>query len=177
MEVAKLNARHQRFVQEFIQDGNAAAAALRAGYSPRSARNAGHRLLRNPDVQEAVAQAQATVSQRAGDSAERVVRDLLRYCDGAAEDRDWRALGKLAELRCKVQGMLTERIEHSGPGGGPIQLAHDAARRIVEDSGAADLAHALFERVAQHSSQPGLDAVRTEVAPGAAPAPAQPPTD
>jgi phage terminase small subunit len=117
VEVAKLSARHQRFVQEFIQDGNAAAAALRAGYSPRSARNAGHRLLRNPDVQEAVAQAQATVSQRAGDSAERVVRDLLRYCDGAAEDRSWAALGKLLELRCKVEGMLVDRHRVEGADG------------------------------------------------------------
>ena len=116
--MAKLSARHQRFVQEFIQDGNAAAAAIRAGYSPRSARNAGHRLLRNPEVQEAIARAQATAAQRAEDCAERVVRDLLRACDGAAEDRDWRALSKLLELRCKVEGMLLDRHRVEGADGG-----------------------------------------------------------
>jgi len=177
VEVAKLSARHKRFVQEFVLDGNAAAAAQRAGYSPRSSKNAGHRLLRRPEVQEAVAQAQATAAQRAEDSAERVRRDLLRATEGAIEDRDWRGIGKILELRCKVHQMLTERIEHTGPGGGPIRMAHDAARQIVEDSDAADLAHSLFERVAQHAGQLGLDAVRPEVVPGAAPAPPQPTAD
>ena len=105
--MAKLSARHQRFVQEFIQDGNAAAAALRAGYSPRSAKNAGYRLLRHPEVQEAIARAQATAAQRAEDCAERVRRDLLRATEGAIEDRDWRGIGKILELRCKVHQMLT----------------------------------------------------------------------
>ena len=115
--MAKLSARHQRFVQEFLLDGNAAAAATRAGYNPRTARNTAYRLLRRPEVQEAITQAQATASRNAGDSAERVVRDLLRYCEGAAEDRDWRALGKLAELRCKVQGMLVDRHRVEGADG------------------------------------------------------------
>lgn len=106
----RLSARQKRFVQEFLQDGCASAAAIRAGYSPRSAKQVAHRLMRLPHVQEAIAQGQALVQERAEDSAERVVRDLLRACDGAIEDREWRSLGKLMELRCKVQGMLTERL-------------------------------------------------------------------
>ena len=172
-----MDARQKRFVLEYVQDCNAAAAAQRAGYSQRTARNAGYRLLQRADVQDAVAQAQAEIERGLIDSAEQVRRDLVRYCAGAEDDRNWSAMGKLVELRAKIHQMLTDRIEHTGAGGGPIRLAHDAARRIVEDSDATDLAHALFERVAQHAGQPGLDAVRTEVAPGAAPAPAQPPTD
>lgn len=115
--MAKLSARHKRFVQEFVLDGNAAAAAQRAGYSPRSSKNAGHRLLRRPSIQEAIAVAQADVQARAGDSAERVVRDLLQACEGAAEDRSWAALGKLLELRCKVEGMLVDRHRVEGADG------------------------------------------------------------
>lgn len=115
--MAKLSARHKRFVQEFVLDGNAAAAAQRAGYSPRSSKNAGHRLLRRPEVQEAVAQAQATAAQRAEDSAERVRRDLLRATEGAIEDRDWRGIGKILELRCKVEGMLLDRHRVEGADG------------------------------------------------------------
>jgi phage terminase small subunit len=171
------DARRERFVLEYLQDCNASAAAIRAGYSPRTANNTGYRLMQRPEVQRAIAEAQAARAQELGDSAEQAARDLLAWCRAAAEDRDWRALGKLQELRMKHLGMLTERIEHSGPGGGPIQLAHDAARRIVEDSGAADLAHTLFERVVQHTGQPGLDVVGPEVAGRAAPAPAKPPAD
>jgi phage terminase small subunit len=117
VEVAKLSARHQRFVQEFCLDGNATAAARRAGYNQRTARNTGHRLLRHPSIQEAIAVAQADVQARAGDSAERVVRDLLKACEGAAEDRSWAALGKLLELRCKVEGMLVDRHRVEGADG------------------------------------------------------------
>lgn len=172
-----MDARQQRFVSEYLQDCNPTAAARRAGYSPRTANNTGYRLMQRPDVQQAVAEAQAARAQELGDSAEQAARDLLAWCRAAAEDRDWRSLGKLQELRMKHLGMLTERIEHSGPGGGPIQLAHDAARRIVEDSDASGLAHALFERVAQHSSQPGVDAVRAPVATGATPATLEPSAD
>jgi phage terminase small subunit len=180
VEVAKqrgkrMDPRHRRFVLEYIQDLDATAAARRAGYSPRSAKNTGYRLMQRPEIQQAIAEAQADLERELIDSAERVRRDLLRATEGAIEDRDWRGIGKILELRCKVHQMLTERIEHTGPGGGPIRMAHDTARQIVEDSGAADLAHSLFERVAQHAGQLGLDAVRPEVVPGAAPAPPQSP--
>jgi hypothetical protein len=183
MEVAKrrktgrLSAKYRRFVLEYLQDCNPTAAARRAGYSPRTAKNTGYRLMQRPEVQEAIAEAQEALERELIDSAEDAARDLKRWCRAAAADGDWRGLGKLQELRMKHLRMLAERIEHTGPGGGPIRMAHDTARQIVEDSGAADLAHTLFERVAQHAGQLGLDAVRPEVVPGAAPAPPQPPAD
>ena len=172
-----MDPRHRRFVLEYIQDLDATAAARRSGYSPRFAKNTGYRLMQRPDIQAAIAEAQAALERELIDSAEEAARDLKRWCRAAAADGDWRGLGKLQELRMKHLRMLAERIEHTGPGGGPIRMAHDAARQIVEDSGAADLAHTLFERVAQHAGQSGLDAVRTEVAPGAASSPPQPPAD
>ncbi len=150
--MAKLSARHQRFVEEFIQHGCAATAAAAAGYSPRTAKTTGYRLLRRPEVQEAIAVAQATASQRAGDSAERVVRDLLRYCDGAAEDRDWRALGKLAELRCKVQGMLVDR--HRVEGSIDVRQAPDLSRLSPEE---LDQLEHLLGKVPHSERGPGRE--------------------
>jgi hypothetical protein len=123
VEVAKerrrerIGARHRRFVQEYLVDCNAGAAAARAGYSPRTARNAGYRLLQRPEIQEAIAEAQAALAEELGDSAEQAARDLLAWCRGAAEDRDWRGLGKLAELRLKHLGMLVDRHQVEGPDG------------------------------------------------------------
>lgn len=49
-----LNLRQQRFVQEYLVDGVASAAARRAGYSGKSAVSAGHQLMRRPGVLAAI---------------------------------------------------------------------------------------------------------------------------
>lgn len=46
----KLNARHELFCKEYLVDLNATQAAIRAGYSVRSARSQGHRLLTDDDI-------------------------------------------------------------------------------------------------------------------------------
>jgi hypothetical protein len=71
-----LNARQQRFVQEYLLDLNAAAAARRAGYSARTARFQGGRLLANVDVSGAVAAAQAARSERTALDQDYVLRRL-----------------------------------------------------------------------------------------------------
>ena len=50
--VAKLNAKRQAFVDAW--EGNATAAALAAGYSPKTAYSQGQRLLKIAEVQEAI---------------------------------------------------------------------------------------------------------------------------
>lgn len=42
MSPPKLNHRQQRFVDEYVADPNATQAAIRAGYSARTARAIGH---------------------------------------------------------------------------------------------------------------------------------------
>ena len=50
MSASKLTQKQAAFVQEYLVDLNATAAAKRAGYSPNGAEVAGHRLLRNVKV-------------------------------------------------------------------------------------------------------------------------------
>jgi phage terminase small subunit len=49
-QLYKLTARQQRFVDEYLTDFNATAAAKRAGYSAKSAHQRGYELVHNPDV-------------------------------------------------------------------------------------------------------------------------------
>ncbi|MEP6968781.1 MAG: terminase small subunit, partial [Pseudomonadota bacterium] len=42
--------KQQAFCGEYQFDGNATQAAVRAGYSPRTAYSAGHRLLKNVEI-------------------------------------------------------------------------------------------------------------------------------
>ena len=61
MALAK-HPKRQRFVEEYVVDGNATAAARRAGYSARTAKQQGSRLLTFVDVAMAVAELQQEVS-------------------------------------------------------------------------------------------------------------------
>lgn len=59
-------------------DLNATQAAIRAGYSPKTANEQAARLLANVSIQNRIAQLQAEQSRRTGVSADRVVRELAK---------------------------------------------------------------------------------------------------
>lgn len=55
--MATLNDKQRLFVAEYLKDLNATQAAIRAGYSERSAKSQGQRLLTNDDIAAAIAAA------------------------------------------------------------------------------------------------------------------------
>lgn len=70
-----LTAKQTRFVEEYLVDLNSTQAAIRAGYSPRSAEVEGSRLLRNVKVAKAVAEAQQARSIRTQFTADDIYRE------------------------------------------------------------------------------------------------------
>lgn len=89
MSVAKdgeLNARQQRFVQEYLIDLNATQAAIRAGYSKKTARQAGAENLSKPVIAGAISDAQKKVGEQAGITAERVLTEIWNIA--TADPRD-----------------------------------------------------------------------------------------
>jgi phage terminase small subunit len=73
-----LSARQRRFVEEYVVDCNASAAARRAGYSERAAHSRGRRLLANPEIKGAIREAMDSRSARLKLSADRVLLELAR---------------------------------------------------------------------------------------------------
>jgi phage terminase small subunit len=73
-----LTPKQARFVEEYLIDLNATQAAIRAGYSPRTANEQGAQLLAKLSVADAVAQAQAERSERTQVTADAVLRELAR---------------------------------------------------------------------------------------------------
>lgn len=59
-----LNEKQKRFVEEYLIDMNGARAARAAGYSESAARETASRLLKTPEVAEAVRKARASLSER-----------------------------------------------------------------------------------------------------------------
>lgn len=49
-----LTPKHRRFVEGYCRDPNATQAAIRAGYSERTARSIGHENLTKPDIRRAI---------------------------------------------------------------------------------------------------------------------------
>lgn len=76
--MAKLTDKQQRFVDEYLIDLNATQAAIRAGYSAKTADQQGSRLLANVKVKQAVAEKQANRSKRTGVNQDRVVLELAK---------------------------------------------------------------------------------------------------
>lgn len=74
----KLSDKQQRFVEEYLIDLNVTRAAIRAGYSEKSAHTVGHETLKNPKVAQAISEAKAKLAEKAGVSAERVIKELTR---------------------------------------------------------------------------------------------------
>lgn len=170
--MAKLNAKQQRFVEEYLVDLNATQAAIRAGYSAKTANEQGARLLANVSVAAAVSEAQQARSERTEITQDMVLRELGKigfanmqdymrvgadgdpyldfsglsrdqaaalievtvedFKEGRGEDaRDVRRVKfKLADKKGalvdigKHLGMFKDRVEHSGPGGGPVEMNH-----------------------------------------------------
>lgn len=73
---AKLTAKQQRFVEEYLVDLNATQAAIRAGYAAKHAESQAYQLLQKTPVTAAIARARSKLSERVEISQEMV---LNRY--------------------------------------------------------------------------------------------------
>lgn len=73
---ADLTPKQRRFVEEYLVDFNATGAAIRAGYSAKSASSIGYENLRKPQIQAAIRETRDRLTQRAEITVERVLREL-----------------------------------------------------------------------------------------------------
>lgn len=178
----KLTPKQERFVQEYLIDLNATQAAIRAGYSQRTARQIGDENLSKPDISAAIQAAKAARSERTHITQDRVLQELARIAffdlrklyredgslkamheldddaaavlagvevvetqgnaefggeDGARHIPEFVKKAKVFDkntaltLAMRHLGMLKERVEHSGPGGGPV-VFEKIERRVVD---------------------------------------------
>jgi phage terminase small subunit len=71
-----LNQRQALFAAEYAVDYNATQAAVRAGYSPKTASSQAHDLLRKPEIRQYIEAAQEKRAKKAGITADEIVRRL-----------------------------------------------------------------------------------------------------
>lgn len=73
-----LNPRQQKFVQEYLLDPNATQAAIRAGYSKRTAEQIGYQLLQKPSVAKAIAAGQRKAATKFELTRDKIVAELVK---------------------------------------------------------------------------------------------------
>lgn len=84
--MAKLTKKQQAFVEEYLIDLNATQSAIRAGYSPDTAKEIGCENLTKPNIKDAIDKAMAERSRRTGVNADRVIQELAKIAFINADD-------------------------------------------------------------------------------------------
>lgn len=107
--------RQKCFVEEYLIDLNATQAAIRAGYSPKTAKDIGCQNLAKLNIQSAIAEQMAERSKRTGVSQDRVVRELARIAfvkltDIVDEDGRIRSTATEDDLAC-LESLKCSRSE------------------------------------------------------------------
>lgn len=148
-----MNDRQKRFVLEYLVDGNATEAYLRAGYKPtkrHTAEAAASALMRKPEVADAIEEEQVERGQKAKLTAARVLSEIERMAtvdpsefEGVRSLRDLKRLPK--RLRMAVVGWSWDRN-----GRFTIKLAKEAMLTKLGSH------HKLFTDVVEHKGLEGL---------------------
>ena len=119
--MAELTKKQKRFVQEYLIDLNATAAARRAGYSEKTARCIGNENLTKPAIKAEIDRELAKIQSDRIATADEVMRYLTSVMRG--EQTEDIPLLKAAELIGKRYGLFTEKLGLDGVV--PVILAGD----------------------------------------------------
>ena len=120
--------RQKRFCDEYLIDLNATQAAIRAGYSGRSASSIGERILRNDDVRSYISEQLERIHNENTADAQEVMEYLTAVMRGKSVSHVLAFVGdgcqkviekppdekerlKAAELLGKRYGLFTDRVE------------------------------------------------------------------
>ncbi len=126
--------KQERFVQEYMIDLNATAAAKRAGYSEQTAYSQGQRLSKNVEVKAAIQGLQAKFRERMEVSKESVTAQLNTAYDMAEANGQTAVMVQATMGIAKVHGLLIDKTEEVKPTAGmtPDELKVEMERIDAE---------------------------------------------
>lgn len=134
--MAGLTPKQRKFVGEYLVDLNATRAAIRAGYSEKTANRIGSELLVKTCIREAIAAAQARREQRTEITADRVVAELAKIAFADPRDvMEWGPNGVIlkdsADLTEGQAASVAEVSETTTKDGGSLRLKkHDKVKAL-----------------------------------------------
>src|SRR5262245_20640702 len=126
-----LTLKQQRFIEEYLIDGNATAAYKRAGYTAtgHAAEVNASRLLSHAEVQSAIQAARAEQSARLKTSADEVLIGLRREAEYRGDGSTHAARIRAWELLGKTQGLFRE----TPPPAAEVNIYHHLATMTYDE--------------------------------------------
>lgn len=124
-----LDPRELRFVELYCDTGNQAQSALVAGYGSNLnvASVQAARMMKRPAIRSAIDERNAQLSALYGFGPDRILREIAAMASVPVEKLELKGNDKLKalELLAKLNRMFPgDRLEISGPDGGPIEHSH-----------------------------------------------------
>ncbi len=106
-----MSPKQQRFVEEYLVDHNATQAAIRAGYSPKTAYSIGHENLKKPEIAAAIAAGEARLRRKTEVSISSLSEEMRENRDLAIKNNQASAATQATRGIAKLHGLLVERSE------------------------------------------------------------------
>ena len=105
-----MNSKMEKFCQEYVVDLNATQAAIRSGYSERSAYSIANKLLRKDEVQGFIKELQSDLQKASGITALRVLREheKIAFSDTGMIREGWMTLKDYEELPKEIKDCIQE---------------------------------------------------------------------
>lgn len=125
-----LTDKQERFVAEYLVDSIGSAAAVRAGYSERSAQSISRDLMADPKVRAAINAGKRRIAAKLELSAEKTLADIDRIARKAEKAGEFGHALKGHELLGKHQRLFSEKVELTGANDGPVEFT-EIRRTIV----------------------------------------------
>lgn len=105
----KLTPKQTKFIDEYMIDLNASAAAERAGYSKKTAYSQGQRLLKNVVIKDKLAKRQEKSAKKAGVTRDEIIADLKQIKD------DFKSKGEYPPHALKSIEILNKMLGFNEP--------------------------------------------------------------
>ena len=140
----ELNQKQKAFIREYVKDFNATQAAIRAGYSKKTAGSQSFDLMQKPEIQDEIAEAVKNASESAEVTVERVLKELsaIAFVDPADIFNDDGTLKPLSQIpeqaRRAIAGL---EIKTSGEDSEITKIKDAKSISIPEDSSFTMVVH------------------------------------
>lgn len=107
----RFDPRKMRFLEEIVKDGNASAAAIRAGVPKAGAGVTGSYYMRDPYIVQALEKVRANALTKGIYNSEKAMTEANEAIEFAISTDNANAYVKAVELRAKLQGLLVDKID------------------------------------------------------------------
>lgn len=112
-----LTDKQARFVDEYLVDLNATEAAIRAGYSEKTAGQIGYQLLQRTSIAELIAEKRQKLAEKTGVTVERIVKELAKI--------------GFSDIRKAVKWNGHHVREEDNPDGGDVLVIKETRNNLV----------------------------------------------